>query len=83
MQDPRATHYWTDDNVLAEAFKGPLGIVGEPAWDTYMIYPPGVRWEDVPPAPAFFMVVEKPLSAELRLNVHTFAEEVRRLLGAP
>ena len=32
-----------------------LGI-SEPAWDIYMVYPPGVRWEaELPPVPAYWM----------------------------
>jgi hypothetical protein len=81
LSDPRATHFWTDDEGLARAFQGPLAITGEPAWDTYMIFPPGARWEDGPPTPAFFMHIDKPLPPEQRFDAHVFAAEVRRRLS--
>lgn len=81
VPDPRATHFWTDDHVLAQAFQKPLGIEGQPAWDTYMVYGPEARWEEEPPAPAYFMHIEKPLPDEIWFNGVTFAEHVRELLG--
>lgn len=81
VPDPRADHFWTDDHVLAEAFQEPLGIEGEPAWDTYMIYGPEARWEGKPPAPAYFMHIEKPLPEDLWFDGVSFAERVRKQLG--
>jgi hypothetical protein len=53
--DPRALHYWDEEGALVRAYREVLGI-DEPAWDVYMIYPPGVRWVDpLPPAPVFWM----------------------------
>lgn len=83
LTDPRVTQFWTDDNVLANAYKAPLGLAEdpEPAWDTYMLFPPGVRWGDAPPAPAYFMWVEKHLPAETRFNAEKLGEQVRRQLS--
>ena len=85
LPDPRAVHFWTDDDVLAEAWAGTLGIVDdEAAYDTYMIFPPGALWEDDgPPDPAYFMWIEKSgLPKETKFNGIVFAEQVRRFLGA-
>jgi hypothetical protein len=84
LNDPRVTQFWTDDNVLANAYKAPLGLADdpEPAWDSYMLFPPGVRWGDAPPVPSYFMWVEKHLPAETRFNAEKLGEQVRRLLSA-
>ena len=84
LPDPRAVHFWTDDDVLAEAWARTLGVVDdEAAYDTYMIFPPGAVWgEDGPPAPPYFMWVEKQgLPKETKFNGIVFAEQVRRFLG--
>src|SRR4028118_1700461 len=84
LPDPRAVHFWTDDNVLAEAWAKTLGVVDdEAAYDTYMIFPPGTVWdEDGPPRPAYFMWIEKQgLPKETKFNGIVFAEQVRRFLG--
>ena len=41
----------------------------EPAWDVYLLYPAGIRWEtEVPPSPAFWMhQLSDPVAAEDRL----------------
>ncbi|HKH46252.1 MAG TPA: hypothetical protein VKM72_16450 [Thermoanaerobaculia bacterium] len=84
LTDPRVTQFWTDDNVLANAYKEPLGLAAdpEPAWDSYMLFPPGVRWGDALPVPSYFMWVEKKLPAETRFNAEKLSEQVRRLLAA-
>lgn len=84
LLDPRVTQFWTDDDVLANAYKAPLGLAGdlEPAYDVYMLFPPGVRWGETPPAPPYFMWIEKNLPAETRFNAEKLGEQVRRLLSA-
>ena len=82
--DPRAVHFWTDDDVLAEAWAKTLGVVDDEAgYDTYMIFPPGARWvEDEPPNPSYFMWIEKDgLPKETKFNGVVFAERVRQFLG--
>jgi hypothetical protein len=82
--DPRATHFWTDDDVLADTWAQVLGVVDdETGYDLYMMFPPGVRWEEKPPVPPYFMWIEKQgLPKETKFNGVTFAEQVRRFLGA-
>lgn len=83
LTDPRVTHFWTDDHVLAEAYKKPLGLEKdyEPAWDIYMLFPPGARWSEALPVPSYFMWVEKKLPAETRFNAEKLGEQVQRLLA--
>jgi len=82
MPDPRAAHYWTGAHTLAEALRAPAGLKEELAWDTFLVFAPGARWEDAPPSPAYVMHVGKRLPPERRLNGEKLAEEVKRLLKA-
>jgi hypothetical protein len=83
LPDPRVTHYWTPTHALATALAPPLGLHDAKAWDTFLLFAPGRRWGDAPPAPDYYMHVNKPLPAERRLNGEKLAEQVRKLLAAP
>lgn len=45
IPDERATHFWAPDLELARAFRGPLGLEREAAWDVYLVYDRASRWE--------------------------------------
>lgn len=79
LPDPRARHYWTGVHALAEELAVPLGLEGERAWDTYLVYPPGAEWGEAPPRPAYFMHVGKSLDPALRLNGATLRAAIERL----
>lgn len=82
--DPRATHLWTAGHEVAERFRRPAGLEEERAWDTFLLYPPGVRWQgEVPPEPATVMHVGKSLPKEDRLHGERLYERVRQLLDRP
>lgn len=85
VPDPRATHFWTGSDRVAELFQETLGFEDpeEQGWDTYTVYPPGTEWrEGPPPEPGSYMHQGKPLPEERRLDAVALAEEVRGLLGA-
>ena len=53
--NPRIAHYWDEHSTLVHGYREPLDL-GQLAWDIYMIYRPGTRWEaDLPPLPQFWM----------------------------
>jgi hypothetical protein len=55
VKDRRATHYWDEGGKLMAAFTSVLELP-EDAWDIYMIYRPGVRWDGrAPPKPDYWM----------------------------
>lgn len=82
LDDPRTTHFWTDDDRLAEAFSGVLGLPEEePAWDVYLLYAPGQTWDDQPPEPRLTMHVGRSLPEEQRLHGPTLAGAVRDVLN--
>ena len=54
--DERVTNYWVRTRAVGELFQQPIDLAGEPAWDVYLVYEPGVVWDgDAPPVPTFFM----------------------------
>lgn len=54
--DERVKNYWVRTRAVGELFRAPIGLSGEPAWDVYLLYEPGIIWDgDVPPEPTFFM----------------------------
>jgi hypothetical protein len=82
VPDPRASHFWDAERRLP----GPLSRVlslpeGWPAWDVYLAYPPGVRWESEPPAPAFWHHQLGDLAIAPRLDGEAFAVQLRSLLA--
>lgn len=56
FSDGRVIHYWAVDTQIGTAFQPAIGLTTEPAWDVYLLYPRGVKWEqDAPPRPEYFM----------------------------
>ena len=55
IPDSRARHYWDGDKQLVNGYQTLLKM-SEPAWDTFVLYGPGTKWEaEAPPAPAYWM----------------------------
>jgi copper chaperone len=55
FKDPRLTEGWDGGRAIGELFARRLTLKGT-AWDVYLVYDRGVRWEgNDPPAPSFWM----------------------------
>ncbi len=82
VPDPRAIHFWTDATDVGEAFQSALALDGEPAWDVYLLYPPGVEWNsNDAPSPTYFMhQLGGRLPDDRLLNGGALAEKVREVL---
>ena len=58
--DDRAEHFWDDNLQVSQTYHWTLQL-GERqrrhrvAWDIFLLYRAGVRWEEAPPAPDFWM----------------------------
>ena len=64
-------------------FQAPIGLTTEPAWDVYLVYPAGVRWEDDPPVPLDYMhKLGGRLPAEKRIDGKKLGQLLSRLLEA-
>ncbi len=79
LADSRGTHFWTGVHTLAEVLRAPAGLQEELAWDTFLLFPPGAKWGDVPPTPVYVMHVEKRLPPDRRLNGEKLFEQVNKL----
>jgi hypothetical protein len=87
LPDPRARHYWDGDGQLMDGYQRVLGIE-EPAWDVFLVYPPGVLWEGTdPPPPAYWAhqlgTREAPRVEGPYLDGPTFLQQTRAALGRP
>lgn len=52
----RAEQFWDPLAESGKLLKKLLELgIPNPAWDIYMLYPPGVKWSDVTPKPVFWM----------------------------
>ena len=76
ISDARAAHFWDRDQTLAKV----LGLPPDDlAWDVYLLFPGGVRWEMEAPKPSYWMhQVSYP--SDNYLDGHRFRAELERLL---
>ncbi len=78
--DPRALHFWNEDQSLGAGFVKalPLSEDCKLAWDVYLVYRSGVKWERMqPPQPSFWMhQLSCMRSQELRLEGKKLREAV-------
>lgn len=83
MPGPRVNHYWDPDGGSGRDFQAALDI-GMYAWDVWMIYEPGARWEAgrPPPAPAFWQHQLGGLPRATRLDAEEFAAAVTTRVAA-
>src|SRR3990172_8416041 len=81
VSDPRATHYWDADGRLQKLFHSVLQLPAEwPAWDVYLLYPPGVTWRDEAPPPSYWEHQLGTLPNAPFLSGERFAARVRSML---
>lgn len=80
LTDPRVKHWWDATRWAQDGFRAPLHLPpGTPAWDVYLVYAPGVRWQRVaPPGPTFFMHQLRKLGPRGRLHGPALADAVRK-----
>lgn len=85
LDDKRITKAWDAERKIGDLFAQLLGLRGT-AWDVYLLYPPGPRWNaERPPKPAFWMhQLPEVVGANrtLFLDPDKLAEELRRQLDA-
>jgi hypothetical protein len=86
LSDPRIHHFWSPDHFASTALRGPVGLERTPAWDVFLLFGKGKRWDAAPPSPDSFMHDQKQnpeLPKDRLLNADTLATEAKTLLGAP
>lgn len=56
IPDHRAVQFWDQEQSLGKIYAKVLGLPpGTYAWDVYLVFPPGVRWENEAPRPIYWM----------------------------
>ena len=85
MDDARVRHYWDGETVTGAAFQPYFPGLSAPAWDVWMLFPPGVRWEGAaPPEPTWW---EHQLGSlqethpDRRLDAERFSRRAHELAG--
>lgn len=81
--DKRVKHYWVHSRAVGKLFQLPIDLEGEPAWDVYIVYAPGIVWEgDTPPEPTFFMhQLRGRLPDDQRLDGSKLRDVVEKILN--
>lgn len=84
VSDRRAIHYTDPNGFSGKQYSSVLNFpYHAPAWDVYLAFPAGVRWEDRAPAPTSWMYQGEAVDGGQRLDGHKLAEEVQQLLTVP
>lgn len=79
-QDKRTTHFWDVKGKLPVLFQKTLNLFPHPAWDVYLIYPPGAKWEQEPPKPVYWQHQLGGVTTAPQLDGKLFAEKLRKVL---
>lgn len=82
MQGPRVSHYWDEQGGSGLEFQETLDIPMY-AWDIWMMYEPGARWEQgsPPPEPVFWQHQLPGLPKDQSLDAEQFASQVQASLA--
>ena len=51
VADPRATHYWDNDQVVSDGLSEAFGFGGGVVWDVIFAFRPDATWDHDPPKP--------------------------------
>jgi len=83
VPDSRAIHYTDPNGFSGKQYSPVLNVLyHSPAWDVYMAFGPGVRWDDRAPAPTDWMYQGEGLDRSRLLDGHKLAAHVQRLLAS-
>ena len=55
FDDPRVQHFYDPAKSAGQAIAGSVGWNGHIAWDIYLFYKAGPKWEAAPPRPTHWM----------------------------
>jgi hypothetical protein len=83
IRDARITQGWNENRSVGKLFGKTLAL-HDTAWDVYLLYKPGIKWEaQQPPRPTFWMHQLEGADPKLHLceNPTRLNLEVGKLLG--
>jgi hypothetical protein len=80
--DTRVRHFWDGDGRLVKELVPVLGLPDR-AWDVYLVYDSGARWDaTTPPSPAFWMHQLRGEVKGPRLDAAVFRQRLNEIVGA-
>lgn len=81
--DPRLTQLWSEERFGGKTFQKEVGLETSPAWDIFLLFPGGSRWEGAPPhADLFEHGLEGVLPKEKELDARRLAAAIETRLKA-
>jgi hypothetical protein len=85
LPDLRVRHFWDAAGFTLRAFAPVLALPpGREAWDVYLIYKPGTRWDgEAPPAPDYWMHQLKGVENGPFLDADVLGRQLAQVLAAP
>ncbi len=84
LADGRVLNYLDPELRLGLPYGRVLGLAGdEPAWDVFLVFERGVRWDGRPPAPTVWMHQLGDAPWAQRLDAQKLARLVESLQAAP
>ena len=82
VSDGRAKHFWDEKRVTPGLVAATLGLPdGKLAWDVYMVFRPGVRFDRTAPKPDYWEHQLTGVTQAPRLDGDRFASKLRSILG--
>lgn len=79
--DSRTSYFLDPDSLSGNLWERVLKTEREIAWDVYLLYGAGARWENEPPPPDFWMHQLDRVTKGPRLDQAQFAARLKAMLG--
>jgi hypothetical protein len=81
LPDKRVSYFMDPESLTGELWERVLETKREIAWDVYLLYGSGARWEnELPPAPDFWMQQLTGVTKAPRLDEPKFTQTMREML---
>jgi hypothetical protein len=80
FSDKRVSYYWDGEKLAGKAWQKVLGTNRE-AWDVYLLYGAGSRWDKEPATPDFWMHQLGGVTTAPRLDEEAFQAKTKELVN--
>jgi len=85
VPDARVRHYWDERKRIAVGLTNVLGIAPLLGWDVFLVYAPGVKWNQAdltPPPPTIFMHQSRSIAKGQHLDGAALRQKIEPMLKA-
>ena len=80
FRDKRVSYFLDPESATGKQWERVLKTERFIAWDVYLLYEPGARWEDEPPLPSYWMHQLGGVTKAPRYNEPTFRAKLKEML---